>query len=221
MSETTNTIRLMKAAKEFNVGKATIVDFLTGKGFAVDNKPDPVLSGDMYDALIAEYDAERAAKKKSDKVVLAKAVADDKKLQAKPEKPTETVKIAAPEVEGPKVLGKIDIDPKPAPKPEPEPAVKPVEKPVAKVEKPVEEVVPEEEPKKSKSKKLADPERVKIEAPEMEGLKVLGKIDMDKPKAKKPTEDSKPPVVEKPVEAVAPVVPPTPPPVAETPKAEA
>lgn len=200
MSETTNTIRLMKAAKEFNVGKTTIVDFLTGKGFAVDNKPDPVLSGEMYDALIAEYDAERAAKKKSDKVVLAKAVADDKKAVAKPEKPTETVKIAAPEVEGPKVLGKIDIDPKPAPKPEPE--VKPVKK--TKSEKPEEETKTEEESKKTKAKKVADPERVKIEAPEIGGIKVMGKIDMDKPKSKKPTETPKP-SPETPVEAVAPV----------------
>ena len=55
MSESTNTIRLMKAAKEFNIGKNTIVDFLTKAGFSVDNKPDPVLSNDMYDALIAEY----------------------------------------------------------------------------------------------------------------------------------------------------------------------
>ena len=222
MSETTNTIRLMKAAKEFNVGKSTIVDFLTGKGFAVDNKPDPVLSGDMYDALIAEYDAERAAKKKSDKVVLAKAVADDKKAVAKPEKPTETVKIAAPEVEGPKVLGKIDIEPKPAPKPEPVPDVKPEVKPTKSVkpEKSDEETLAEEEAKKSKVKKPADPERVKIEAPEIGGLKVMGKIDMDKPKAKKPVEAPKP-APEKPVEAVTPVVPtPEPPAVVETPNAD-
>jgi translation initiation factor IF-2 len=204
MSETTNTIRLMKAAKEFNVGKTTIVEFLTGKGFAVDNKPDPVLSGDMYDALIAEYDAERAAKKKSDKVVLAKAVADDKKNNVKPEKPVETVKITAPEVEGPKVLGKIDIDPKPAPKPDPVPEVKLEEKPVAKVEKTAEETSTSEEPKQPKAKKQADPERVKIEAPEIGGLKVMGKIDMDKPKAKKQVEEPKPPVVEKPVAEIIP-----------------
>lgn len=221
MSESSNTIRLMKAAKEFNVGKTTIVEFLTGKGFTVDNKPDPVLSGDMYDALIAEYDAERAAKKKSDSVVLAKGHAgnEDKKANTKPEKPVvETVKIAAPEVEMPKVLGKIDIAPKPSPKPEPVPEVKPepvVEKPVVEPElKPV-----EEEPKKTKVKKVAEPERVKIDAPEIEGPKILGTIDLNKPKTKKVEEKPEPapektkveekPIVTPPVEAqvVAPVEP--------------
>ncbi|MGI9192272.1 MAG: translation initiation factor IF-2 [Chitinophagaceae bacterium] len=222
----------MKAAKEFNVGKTTIIEFLTGKGFSVDNKPDPVLSGDMYDALIAEYDAERAAKKKSDSVVLAKgnaAAAEEKKAAAKPEKPVvETVKIAAPEVEMPKVLGKIDINPKPAPKPEPEPEVKPAPK-VEKVE-PAEEVkAQEEEPKKPKVKKVVEPERVKIDAPEIEGPKILGTIDLNKPKVKKVEEKPAPtpevPKVEEkpapPVEVAAPtpdVAPTTEPPKAAEPE---
>ena len=38
MSEETNfSIRLSKAAKEFNVGKDTIVEFLSKKGFQVDS----------------------------------------------------------------------------------------------------------------------------------------------------------------------------------------
>ena len=36
MAETT-TPRLMAAAKEFNIGKDTLVDFLTGKGFSSDD----------------------------------------------------------------------------------------------------------------------------------------------------------------------------------------
>jgi len=83
MSETTTTIRLMKASKEFNVGKNTLVEFLTKAGFTLDNKPDPVLSPEMYSSLIAEYDAERAAKKKSDNVVLTKGLSEEKKLQQK------------------------------------------------------------------------------------------------------------------------------------------
>jgi hypothetical protein len=37
----------MKAAKEFNVGKTTLVEFLHKAGFTVDNKPDPVLSAEI------------------------------------------------------------------------------------------------------------------------------------------------------------------------------
>jgi len=202
MSETTNTIRLMKAAKEFNVGKSTIVEFLTKAGFTVDNKPDPVLSGEMYGALISEYDAERAAKMKSEKVVLAKGHADEKKAKEvkKEEKPAEKVKIEAPEVEGPKVLGKIDLNPKPAPaKKEPEPEVEEAPKPVAKKakkEEPVEEVKPA--PKKEEK----EIEKVKIQAPELEGPKVLGKIDVSgkapKPKAPEPQEKESAPEVEVP-----------------------
>jgi len=36
MAETA-TPRLMAAAKEFNIGKDTLVDFLTGKGFSKDD----------------------------------------------------------------------------------------------------------------------------------------------------------------------------------------
>jgi translation initiation factor IF-2 len=101
----------MKAAKEFNVGKSTIVDFLNKTGFSVDNKPDPVLSGDMYDALIKEFDADRAAKNKSENVVLNKAKEEEKKAQEEKEKEAkkaqeevEKIKqVAPPELEGPKI----------------------------------------------------------------------------------------------------------------------
>lgn len=201
MSETTNTIRLMKAAKEFNVGKTTLVEFLHKAGFTVDNKPDPVLSAEMYDALISEYDAERAAKRKSEKVVLNKGNAEEKKAKeaVKEEKPAQKVKIEAPEVEAPKVLGKIDLTPKVVEKkvvPPVEEAKAPQKKVVAdKIE------VEEEKPKKSTKKVDKDIEKVKIQAPELEGPKVLGRIDVSgKPKSKKVEETAD-------VDAVAPAEP--------------
>lgn len=189
MSETTNTIRLMKAAKEFNVGKATLVEFLSKAGFTVDNKPDPVLSGEMYNALIAEYDAERAAKLKSDKVVLSKSAAEDKKAKEvkKEEKSVEKVKIEAPEIEGPKIKGKIDLNPKPIEKKD-EPIVEEKPKP-KKISKVTEETATEDKPASKKvatKKEEKEIEKVKIQAPELEGPKVLGKIDVSgKPKTKK------------------------------------
>lgn len=208
----------MKAAKEFNVGKTTIVEFLGKAGFTVDNKPDPVLSAEMYNALIREYDAERAAKMKSEKVVLnkqaeEKRLAEERRLaeEAKAKSKVEVVKPETPELEGPKVLGKIDLE-KPKKK-----ATKKVDEPVEpvietqpevvadKVEEPVQEVVEEKPKKKAEPKPV---EKVKIDAPELDGPKILGKIDLNKkpePPAPAPTVPETPKVEETPA---APVTPP-------------
>src|SRR2546423_8803830 len=80
MAETT-TLRLMAAAKEFNIGKETLVDFLVGKGFSKDDlKPTSKLTEDMYRALQQEFQSDKAAKLKSDLVDLPKGgVAEAKK----------------------------------------------------------------------------------------------------------------------------------------------
>jgi translation initiation factor IF-2 len=192
----------MKAAKEFNVGKSTIVDFLNKTGFSVDNKPDPVLSGDMYDALIKEFDADRAAKKKSENVVLNKAKEEEKKVQEEKEKSAkkaqeelEKIKqIAPPELEGPKILGKIDLGPKP------KKTVKKEEKIIEDLVAPIVVEIPVEKPRKTEGPKPT--EKVKIDAPELEGPKILGKIDLKKKPIKKSATTETP--VEKIVEVVTP-----------------
>jgi translation initiation factor IF-2 len=192
----------MKAAKEFNVGKSTIVDFLNKTGFSVDNKPDPILSGDMYDALIKEFDADRAAKKKSENVVLNKAKEEEKKVQEEKEKSAkkaqeelEKIKqIAPPELEGPKILGKIDLDPKP------KKTVKKEEKIIEDLVAPIVVEIPVEKPRKTEEPKPT--EKVKIDAPELEGPKILGKIDLKKKRIKKSATTET--LVEKIVEDVTP-----------------
>src|SRR5687768_17478262 len=65
MAETT-TPRLMAAAKEFNIGKDTLVDFLEDKGFSKDDlKPTSKLTEEMYRALQMEFQSDKAAKLKS------------------------------------------------------------------------------------------------------------------------------------------------------------
>ena len=192
MSDTANTIRLMKAAKEFNVGKSTIVDFLNKTGFSVDNKPDPVLSGDMYDALIKEFDADRAAKKKSENVVLNKAKEEEKKAQEEKEKEAkkaqeevEKIKqVAPPELEGTKILGKIDLEPKP------KKTTKKKEEKTTDSTSTEDGEVPVE---KTKKKEVSKPtENVKIDAPELEGPIILGKIDLNKKPTKKASTTANP-----------------------------
>ena len=219
-----NTPRLMAAAKEFNIGKDTLVDFLVSKGFPKDDlKPTSKLSEEMYRSLQLEFSSDKAAKMKSDQIEIPKGnVAEAKKKkdeeeilfkkeskkkaeaavpvveavvepvvvevpEVKPEPEVvvpETLKIDAPEVTGPKVLDKIDLDaidsstrPKKTSKKverekvEEAPVVEEpvVEEPVAEVEELVEEV---------KEVKEVVLETLKIDAPELEGPKIIGKIEL-------------------------------------------
>ena len=69
MSEDSNfTIRLSKAAKEFNVGISTILDFLAKKGFQVDPSPNTKLTAEMYALLVKEYQGEREVKNEARKL---------------------------------------------------------------------------------------------------------------------------------------------------------
>jgi len=127
--------RLLAAAKEFNIGQETLIDFLVGKGFAKDElKPTSKLSEDMYLSLQQEFQSDKAAKMKSDQLELPKtALGDVRKKKEDEEISFKSGKIAkkkeepapAPEkeeegkeedgeeasiVEGPKVVKKIDLD---------------------------------------------------------------------------------------------------------------
>src|SRR6185369_2996395 len=71
--------RLLGAAKEFNIGQDTLIDFLENKGFN-DLKPTSKLTEEMYRALQQEFQSDKAAKLKSDLVDLPKGgVAESKK----------------------------------------------------------------------------------------------------------------------------------------------
>src|SRR3982751_6718897 len=79
MAETTSP-RLMAAAKEFNIGKETLVDFLVSKGFSKDElKPTSKLTEDMYRSLQQEFQGDKIAKTKSDQIDLPKGSLEAKK----------------------------------------------------------------------------------------------------------------------------------------------
>ena len=143
MAETT-TPRLMAAAKEFNIGKDTLVDFLTGKGFSSDDlKPTSKLTEEMYRALQQEFQGDKVAKLKSDQIDLPKGAA----AELKKKKDEEEI-LFKREKEEKKPVKKEEPKPEPTPPP----------------------VVVEEVP--------AEPEVTKVEAPELEALKVLKTIDL-------------------------------------------
>ena len=58
--------RLVKVAKELNVGLNTIVEYLVSKGFPIENKPTSLVSDEMYDALRKEFSSSMAEKEKAD-----------------------------------------------------------------------------------------------------------------------------------------------------------
>ena len=98
--------RLLAAAKEFNVGQDTLVDFLASKGFSKDDlKPTSKLTEDMYRSLQAEFQGDKAAKIKSDQLELPKvAAAEAKKKKDEEEvlfKEKNTVKAAVKKEEKP------------------------------------------------------------------------------------------------------------------------
>jgi translation initiation factor IF-2 len=229
--------RLLGAAKEFNVGQDTLVDFLENKGFSKDDlKPTSKLTEEMYRALQQEFQSDKAAKLKSDLVDLPKGVVAEAKKKrdeeevifkkeekksvkkeepkeevqqpAKQEAPApekEVVKVEVPEIEGPKVLDKIDLSsidsstrPKKGVKKKTEQdeaveEVKPAAKKKTKKEEKTEQV--EAEVPGDQVAAIADEgeppviENIKVE--KIEGPKVLGKIDLPVDSDTRPKKEEK------------------------------
>jgi translation initiation factor IF-2 len=70
MTEDVKATRLSKAAREFNVGISTIVEFLHKKGFELDPNPNTKLPHEAYLLLLKEYSTDSSVKKESEKLIL-------------------------------------------------------------------------------------------------------------------------------------------------------
>jgi len=171
MSEETNfSIRLSKAAKEFNVGKDTIVEYLTKKGFQVDPSPNTKLTADMYALLVKEYQGEKEVKNEAMKLgnlsFKGGSVSVDSALQS--QKPVDE------EEHEEVIIRSTTIS---------SPTKKTVKTTVAEPEK-VE--TKEETPKQETEQKTekAEPEQ-KDDNATGNSLKILGKIDLEPKKSEK------------------------------------
>ncbi|WP_291908633.1 translation initiation factor IF-2 [Chitinophaga sp. CB10] len=196
MPETTNnTPRLLAAAKEFNIGKETLIDFLSNKGFDIGGfgSPNARLTAVMYQALQSEFQQDKANKRKSDQIALPKgSVLEAKKKEAEKEKgneeaeavakkntPKEEKEPTAPVAEAPKPEPKPEPV-KESPKPEPKAPVQenPPVKEKEKVEPPVAPPPPVAEAPKTQAPP-AEPDVVKTEAPKINGPRVITTIDLE------------------------------------------
>ncbi|MBR5105995.1 MAG: translation initiation factor IF-2, partial [Alistipes sp.] len=188
-------LRLIRVAKEFNVGLNTITDFLHRKGIEIDSSPNTQIDADTYAVLEKEYGKNRPNGNELDsvreKMNKKSSVSIEPTPAPQPKEEKRTIEVKE-EIVQPKVLGKIDLEPKkkaePAPQPkvetpkaevkveapkvEPKPEVKEEVKPAPqpKVEpKVVEE--PKEEPKQSNVFRAT-------EAPTLAGPQILGTMDV-------------------------------------------
>ncbi len=88
MSEGVTSTRLSKAAREFNIGMKTVVDFLAKKGFPIDMDPNAKLTQDMYTLLMKEFASEKHVKEEAKKIGLQfstheTVTIEDKRLASK------------------------------------------------------------------------------------------------------------------------------------------
>ena len=62
MADANKPVRLSKAAREFNLGIGTIVDFLDTKGIQVEAKPNTKLDPDVYALVRSNFQGDKEAK---------------------------------------------------------------------------------------------------------------------------------------------------------------
>lgn len=155
--------RLVKIAKELNVGTATIVEHLHKSGFEIENKPTAKVTEEMYSELLKEFSKSIAIKEKADQLVIGT------RPQTKKEAPAVAFKTEAPAppISTPAVKSEPTTPVTPPPPPPPEPPKPAVEEVKEEIKEPEVAAEPAKEEKSSR---------------EVPGLKVLGKIDLDKPK---------------------------------------
>ncbi len=170
--------RFNKVLRELNISLDRAVEFLANKGIDIDHRPTAKISQEVYTILSDEFQTDKSKKvaskeigeekrKEKEEIRLAlEREAEKKRLEDEARK-AEIFKTDSEKISGPKMVGKIDIDPKPE--------------------------VKEEEPEEVVSEKK-EPEAQLIKgSKKLKGLKQVGKIDVE-PKAKK--EEKKEPVVE-------------------------
>ena len=210
-------IRINKVLRELNISLERAVEYLKGKGIVIENNSNTKISDDVYNTLCGQFAGDKGNKEASKgiseeikkekealRVEREKEIEDKRKLDEERQR-LELIKAKAV-VTGPKQVGKIDLNPKPAteapkisPK-KPEEKIEAVSKPVVEVKK--EQVNPTEQEKpvavepvkiaeqpKQQTEEVAQDETHTTQYQNLSGPTLTGqKIDLsqfNKPKKKK------------------------------------
>ena len=125
-------VRLIQVAKEFKVGLNTIMDFLLKKGINVEGSPNSPVSPEVYAVLEKEFGSNRTITGNErdnirERIALKQTTVtlDEEKKSDKEDKEViikSNVISVKDEIPQPKILGKIDLEPKKKPAPAPQPA---------------------------------------------------------------------------------------------------
>jgi len=144
------TMRLKQVATTLNISTSTVVDFLGGKGFDIENKPTSKITSEQFGMLMKAFESSVQAKIEAAELNIGKKHAAPEPEIIRAREPEPAVVTPAPKPEAPKtepapaptakeengvdtgfklpgikILGKIDLDAKgkPLPKSEPKPTV--------------------------------------------------------------------------------------------------
>jgi translation initiation factor IF-2 len=141
-------IRLGQASRKLNVGHNTILEFLTKKGFAVDNNPNTKLTPEQYAMLAKEYASSASEKLEASGLTIGTKHVENQSIDR--EKESAKKRVDDEENIMIKNLGSNNLKAKEA------------------------------------KEEVKQPEKVEREKPKLEGIKVVGKIELEKkPVAKK------------------------------------
>ena len=152
-------VRLNKVTKEFNIGLQTAVEFLQKKGYSeVEANPNYKISDEEFSLLQQEFSTDKGLRTE------AKMLIQQRQEQTKERKksaPVEEFVDDKPSIQGPKILGKIELDKKkaaPAEEEQEEEVKEQEETPVAEPETPVEQETPAEPVAPAEPETPAEPE---------------------------------------------------------------
>jgi translation initiation factor IF-2 len=168
-------VRLNKVTKEFNIGLQTAVEFLQKKGFTeVEANPNYKISDEQFSLLQQEFSTDKGLRTE------AKMLIQQRQEQTKERKkpaPVEEYVEEKPNIQGPKILGKIDLGKKKKSQPEAEVQEEPVEV------KPQDEEKPVVEPKNPDPEPEPEVEEVEVVAEELEEEAQEPEVTAEEPEA--------------------------------------
>ena len=186
-------LRLIQVAKEFKVGLNTITDFLQKKGIKTDGSPNTLVEPDVYAVLEKEFGGSRITGNERDsireRIAQKQATITLEETQKQPREEAQEVIIKSnvisikDELPQPKILGKIDLSPKPKPAPKPvsKPAAEPVPEAAAPKPQPAPQPAASETASAAKPEPEAAPKSDNIFRPAVQtltGPQVLGTMDV-------------------------------------------
>ncbi|MGB0185667.1 MAG: translation initiation factor IF-2 [Flavobacteriaceae bacterium] len=198
-------IRLSKVLRELNISMDRAIDFLESKNIEIEKRPTTKISAEVYQLLSGEFQTDASKKVASQEVGQAKQKEKEalrqqreQELEEKLKKEEEAKKVikAKTTFEGPKTVGKIDLNPTPKPKAKKPNPVEPTKK--AKDNEPskaVESKAEKQSVEEKTAKPEADSETVRTQYAKLSGPKSTGQtIDLsqfNKPNKSTSDKDSK------------------------------